>query len=1088
MTIASVQDLTVSEGDGFADVVIRLDAPSGSPVTLAWRTADGTAFDQAGFDFDYQAASGTLSFAPGETEKTVRVSLRQAATVTPTDIEGNEWFNVVLSNPVGTRLDRDGLGWITVVDNDTVVAAPELHVSDAIVDETSGQVHFVVTLGRVAGTSSLAPVSVDVATRDGSAAAGSDYTALQTTLRFAPGETAKTVTVPLLNDADTETVETFSLQLSNAQGGVIARSAAQASIAANDAAPAVRPQLSVQPATWSEGTPWLDIPVTLSAPSAQRVTVRWQTADDSAGVAVTGRPGDFTAQPGLLSFEPGQTVQVVRLRMSPSDLRVDGAPDEVAERFAVLLSEPTNASLAHEGLAWITMIDNDEASPMPLVHVRDLVVDEGAGQAVFSVTLGRLHGQASAQPVTVQVATADGSASAGSDYIAVRTSLTFQPGESVQTVAVPLLNDAGAERDETFSLQITGATGATIGTAAARATIGANDAAPAGLPLLTVQSMTVSEADRWADVVVSLSAPSATRVTVAYSTGHVGTIADDFGFQSGSLVFEPGETTRVVTLSIGGTVADTSGQEPGERLRLSLSSPVGATLAAGGVGWIDIVDNDTLVDSPAVTVRDVLVDERAETAQFVVMLGRDQGSSTHAPLTLNYSTRDGSGRAGEDYVATRGSLTFLPGESAKTVSVPLLDDRAPEGLESFDLVVTGTALDGSPVAQRAGATIAPNDGPAQATPGVSALPTVVVEDEGWTELWVVLSAASAQRVSVPWSLQAGTADVRDYGRGSGTLVFEPGVTALPVRVTIHNDTSVEPVETSSLVLGTPQGARLDSGRATIAIVDAVVGGVPVQAGNGGNDRYEVQAATDLVIELPFGGFDTLVSAVDITLPAQVEALLLQPGAVNGTGNDESNTFTGHAGDNRFDGRGGIDTVVYAGTASQYAVNGGAGNFNVSGAGSGRDTLVSIERLQFSDQVQAWDTSAGGRAYTVAALLNAGFARVPDMADVARWTATYDTLARDLGDSAALAQLMLNTYVPDGIPDDALVAHLWQSVVGSPIGAAELAQFTGLLHNGTYTQASLLAMAAEQPLNTADLAALTGLPWVLDAAWFVTEGV
>ena len=91
MATLFVNDVTVSEADGFADVIIQLDKPSASTVTVAWATKDGTAYDRGGFGYDYVTASGTLSFAPGEVQKMVRISLRDSAAVTQTDIERNEW-------------------------------------------------------------------------------------------------------------------------------------------------------------------------------------------------------------------------------------------------------------------------------------------------------------------------------------------------------------------------------------------------------------------------------------------------------------------------------------------------------------------------------------------------------------------------------------------------------------------------------------------------------------------------------------------------------------------------------------------------------------------------------------------------------------------------------------------------------------------------------------------------------------------------------------------------------------------------------------------------------------------------------------
>ena len=117
----------------------------------------------------------------------------------------------------------------------TVLGPVALSVADARVREASDvTLDFAVTLSRA----SRAPVSVAYATADGSATAGSDYTATSGTLTFAAGETAKTVSVPVLDDAHDEGEETLTLRLSAATGAVIADGVATGTIENTDHMPA----------------------------------------------------------------------------------------------------------------------------------------------------------------------------------------------------------------------------------------------------------------------------------------------------------------------------------------------------------------------------------------------------------------------------------------------------------------------------------------------------------------------------------------------------------------------------------------------------------------------------------------------------------------------------------------------------------------------------------------------------------------------------------------------------------------------------------------------------------------------------------
>src|SRR5262249_41687553 len=159
-----------------------LSKPGNMPVTVDWATADGSA--TAGSD--YTAASGTLTFAPGETSKTFTV-----AVIGDTTDEPNETFLVNLSNAANATIsDGQGVGTITADD-----PAPTLTINDVTVTESAGSAVFTVSLSAASGWT----VTVSYATQNSTAIAGSDYTATSGTLTFAPGQTSKTVSVPIID-------------------------------------------------------------------------------------------------------------------------------------------------------------------------------------------------------------------------------------------------------------------------------------------------------------------------------------------------------------------------------------------------------------------------------------------------------------------------------------------------------------------------------------------------------------------------------------------------------------------------------------------------------------------------------------------------------------------------------------------------------------------------------------------------------------------------------------------------------------------------------------------------------------------------
>jgi hypothetical protein len=162
---------------------------------------------------------------------------------------------------------------------------------------------------------------------------------------------------------------------------------------------------------------------------------------------------------------------------------------------------------------------------------------------------------ASSQTVTVSYATADGTASATSDYVAKSGALSFAPGVTTQTIAVAVAGDTLFEPNETFVVNLSSAANAVIADGSGTATIVNDDAAP--LPALTINDISFSEGNVGSKTVtftVSLSTPNATQtVTVVYTTANGSAIAgSDYLPATGTLSFAPGVTTATIGVTVNG--------------------------------------------------------------------------------------------------------------------------------------------------------------------------------------------------------------------------------------------------------------------------------------------------------------------------------------------------------------------------------------------------------------------------------------------------------------------------------------------------------------------------------------------------------
>ena len=258
-----------------------------------------------------------------------------------------------------------------------------LSVSDASVTEGSSgtaSLTFTVTLAPASGQT----VTVDYATADVTAAAGTDYAAATGNLQFLPGETSKTVTVQVTGDTLDEADETLTLNLSNAINASLADGQGTGTIVDDDTS-----AVSIGNASAAEGnagTAALAFTVTLAPANSRTVTVDYQTADGSAAAGV-----DYTAASGTVTFAPGETTKTVTVAAIGDTL------DEADETFTVSLANPVLAVLGTPATGTGTIQDDDTAS----LAIGDATVTEGDSGSVASVFTVSLS-TASSQTVTVQ--------------------------------------------------------------------------------------------------------------------------------------------------------------------------------------------------------------------------------------------------------------------------------------------------------------------------------------------------------------------------------------------------------------------------------------------------------------------------------------------------------------------------------------------------------------------------------------------------------------------------------------------------------------------------------------------------------------
>ena len=442
------------------------------------------------------------------------------------------------------------------------------------------------------------------------------------------------------------------------------------------------------------------------------------------------------------------------------------------------------------------------------ISIGDVTVtegDTGATTASFTVTLS----ESSPDTVTVDYATADGSAAAPGDYTAASGTLTFLPDETTQTVFVDVNGDTLDEDDETFTVELSNPANATIDDGEGIGTIVDNDPAPT----VSIGNSTVTEGNSGsvtATFTATLNAPSGRTVTVDYATSDgTATAPDDYLAASGTVTFLPNQTSRPVSVTVNGDTLD----EANETYLVTLSNPTNATiLDSQGLGTI--TDDDT---PPTVSVDNVTVTEGNSgnvNATFDVSLSTASGQAA----SVNYATADGTATAPADYAATSGTVNFAAGETTKQVTVLVHGDTLDEANETFTLNLSNpsnvTIADGIGVG-----TITDDD--AQPTLSVNNV-TLTEGDSGTTNanFTVSLSTASGLPVDVDYATANGTATApADYTATGGSLVFTPGQVTKTVTVRVKGDTLDEIDETFTVNLADAVNAVIANGTGVGTITD-----------------------------------------------------------------------------------------------------------------------------------------------------------------------------------------------------------------------------------------------------------------------------
>jgi len=529
------------------------------------------------------------------------------------------------------------------------------------------------------------------------------------------------------------------------------------------------------------------------------VSVTFSTSD---GTAIAGN--NYVAVITNVVFPPGEVFQIVPLTI------VDDHLVNSDRTVNLTLSNPLPGGcpdLGGQSAATLTIINDDSAiSFSAATYSRN----ENAFDGVATIPIlrtGSVSGSSSVDFVT----TTNGTAVAGVNYLPLTNTVTFVPGQTSNTVRVPVLYDAAPNGNKTVGMLLTNEVGSILlDPSQATLTIIDIDHAPGQFDFST-NSYFVGEGNGFGTITVIRTNGSSGVVSVQFATTNGTAIAGlRYAPTNGVLTFADNVTSQAFQVRV---IDDAIVQGP-QSLGLVLSNPsVGTSLLSTNAS-LTILDNDVGLGFSSTTYA---VSEGAGS----VTLSIQRLNGTNGSFSVQYASSNGTASANSDYLGVSGSLTFANGETLKTINIPILQDNIVEGNETFTVSLFAVSPSNAAQLITSSTTVTILDDDAAFT-----FTNVVYQvTEANTNLIVTVLRTNAQdnaTNTVVYFTSDGTATHgQDYVASSGVLTFSNGEVTKNIVIPILQDTIVEGNEffTISLTNATGGAQLVGATNTTVQIVD-----------------------------------------------------------------------------------------------------------------------------------------------------------------------------------------------------------------------------------------------------------------------------
>ena len=829
----TIADAGADEGDDIT-FTVTLDPVSSREVKVDWATsvASGDTAVQA----DFTADSGTLTFAAGDSSKTFTV-----ATTEETTLEQDETFTVTLSDASEATLPAVPTATGTIGDDDTRRVSI---ASGGDVASEGAAATFTLTMSPAAPTGGLT-VNVTVAEVERrTLEAGElayDFVAAasegMTTVDFAAGDTAATLTVPTVDDdlyeAEFGDDNLLRATLAAGTGYAVATGSGTAELTLRDGA--ARPVATWKTAkvTVTEGTDRnAALVLTLSHALVEEAFLQLV---DIPGTA--SKNNDYVFSSDGLTFAAG-TTEATALGSIVDDTRLEGTED-----FNVRMSNDAGivpVTLASETDIVVDILDTDTMQLDPSA-VSARVVEGDAIDIKIDTTPSGACNYNGEFFVTV-TPSGDTATLADADAVEQR----FGPCVSTQTVSFATREDTDVTANRALSFTL-----ATKAGTDSRITVVAGN----------VVEVAVIDDDRHA---TGAPAITGTAEVGRKLTASPGTIADGDGLTGATYTYTwfrvDGATETEITGTTGnGYTPVAADQGKTLKVRASFTDDEGFDEQRESAETATVAAAPTM---PTFGITDASAAE-GDAVTFTVTLNPAAGAAATVAWATSVASGDTAAQA--DFTAGNGTLNFGVGDTSKTFTVATVEDTAVEPGETFTVTLSsassGTALPSDATAT--GAIV--NDD----VIGAFAIADASAAEGDAVTFTVTHTPAAAQQVTVDWATSVATGDTAaqtDFTAGSGTLTFAVGDTSKTFTVATVEDTSVESSETFTATLSNvgPAGAATlpADATATGTITDD---DTPAVLSISVNNASIAEAAGTSTVTISTGSGPTFASAQTITL-------------------------------------------------------------------------------------------------------------------------------------------------------------------------------------------------------------------------------